>query len=57
MPKKGASTTHHCPKKNKGNCRYSKQAGYCKAHQTLCGTHSIIHLQDEDCYKCRDSRL
>ncbi|KAL2833003.1 hypothetical protein BDW59DRAFT_94908 [Aspergillus cavernicola] len=34
MPKKGGTTTHHCPKKSKGNCRYNKSKGYCTAHQT-----------------------
>lgn len=54
MPKKGASTTHHCPKKSKeeGNCRYNKQKGYCTKHQELCEPHNMIHLQDEDCPTC-----
>lgn len=53
MPRHKASTTHHCPKKKKGNCRHNKKAGYCTAHQTLCDEHGVVHLQDESCYQCR----
>ena len=58
MPKKGASTTHHCPKKggSEGNCRYNKAKGYCTKHQELCDEHDMIHLQDEDCPTCEKQK-
>ncbi|KAL3475438.1 hypothetical protein BJX99DRAFT_158319 [Aspergillus californicus] len=49
----GGSTTHHCPLKSKGGCRYNKNFGYCTKHQTLCTTHEVIHLQGELCYSCQ----
>lgn len=53
MPPIGASTTHHCPGKRKGNCRNNKQKGYCTAHQTICESHGYIHLKDEGCKRCK----
>src|SRR5437762_3097069 len=54
MPKLRGSTTHHCPKKNEGNCR--KRGRLCTAHQKICNTHSMVHLQDEPCPACEKAR-
>lgn len=45
MPRLGSTTTHHCFKKNKGNCRYNKSKGYCTTHQTLCTIHNTVCLE------------
>lgn len=47
-------TTHHCPRKNKGNCRDAKYQGegFCATHQTLCRIHFVAHLQSEYCFRC-----
>jgi hypothetical protein len=52
MPRRGATTTHHCPMRRKGNCRYNKSMGFCTAHQIVCDEHEEIHLKTEDCPKC-----
>ncbi|PVH74856.1 hypothetical protein DL98DRAFT_519009 [Cadophora sp. DSE1049] len=54
MPKKGASTTHHCPKKSKGNCRYNKAKGYCTAHQTECTIHMLSTLLAKTVIRARE---
>jgi hypothetical protein len=53
-------TTHHCPKKYKGNCRKAtktplKHKPYCPEHQTYCrgeGCDERVHLITEPCVKC-----
>lgn len=54
------ATTHHCPKKSKGNCRKhvktpTKHKPYFPEHQTYCRGPTCderIHLITEACVKC-----
>jgi len=56
MPKKGATKSHHCPGKRKGNCRRNQKKGYCTAHQTICKKHNYVHLIGEPCSYCENGK-
>lgn len=55
MPHVGSRTTHHCPGKRQGNCRYDYKKKYCIKHQTICPLHpKWAYLISEGCSGCRD---
>lgn len=56
MPHGKSGTTHHCPNKYLGNCRFKKSPGdnatYCREHQSYCKTHDWAYMKEEYCSSC-----
>ncbi|KAI0594491.1 hypothetical protein F4775DRAFT_596273 [Biscogniauxia sp. FL1348] len=55
MTKIGSKTTHHCPKKFKGNCRL--RGIVCVAHQVTCPKHGTVFLCNQYCKECEGEQV